>query len=211
MVRPKHDKVREGMRTRLESRRNEVWLVENEEIYIQKRYTQPESKQQELFYLEIMKGMHVPAVERVEKEWIQLSYLEGRLLLDIYEELERQQASPLHVIRQLVNSMEEFYQKTIEHFGRSHSLGDMNFRNYIIRENICYRIDLEECTQGTIEEDVGRLMAFAMWYDPICTNWKEVFIATLKKECEERFHLQGEQIQGYYEDEVGRIKIRRGI
>ncbi|MFI3176295.1 MAG: hypothetical protein R3Y67_02250 [Eubacteriales bacterium] len=199
------------MRRRLESRRNEVWLVEDEEIYIQKRYTRPESKQRELLYLEIMKGMHVPVVERVEEEWVQLSYLEGSLLIDVYEELERQQASPLHMIRQLVNSLEEFYQKTQEYFGKPHRLGDMNFRNYIIRKNTCYRIDLEECTQGTIEEDIGRLMAFAMWYDPICTNWKEAFILTLKNECEERFQIQGEKIQGYYEDEVGRIKIRRGI
>lgn len=62
-------------------------------------------------------------------------------------------------------------------FGQALIFNDMNLRNFIIKDETLpagkiFRVDLEDCRPGFIEEDLGKLIIFILSYDPILTQWK---------------------------------------
>ena len=74
----------------------------------------------------------------------------------------------------LVFSFHEISKKI---FGQALIFNDMNLRNFIIKDEPqpagkIFRVDLEDCKAGFIEEDLGKLIIFILSYDPILTEWK---------------------------------------
>ena len=74
----------------------------------------------------------------------------------------------------LVFSFHEISKKI---FGQALIFNDMNLRNFIIKDEPLpagkiFRVDLEDCRPGFIEEDLGKLIIFILSYDPILTQWK---------------------------------------
>jgi len=76
-----------------------------------------------------------------------------------------------------VNIVLSFREISRKIFGQALIFNDMNLRNFIFKDEPLpakkiFRVDLEDCRPGFIEEDLGRLIIFILSYDPILTQWK---------------------------------------
>lgn len=87
-------------------------------------------------------------------------------------------------------------------------MGDVNFRNFIIREKI-YGLDLEECREGKIEEDIGSLCAFALTYSPSFTPWNIAMAKEMFRILSSELGLDKELLKQEIQREILAISIKR--
>ncbi len=176
------------------SRKNSVYLIKREKAsdmpmyLVCKKYTYPDRMATEVEMLSLMKskGVAVPQVYWQDKEHLLLEYIEGPLLLDCYcwqEEISGSDSCCLdtaahRLINDLCGWFKDFYNAAQSVYGKQILMGDVNFRNFILKERI-YGFDLEECYEGRIEKEVGSLCAFALTYNPCFTKWKMAVIREL--------------------------------
>ena len=178
---------------RFSSKRNGVFLTKNgPEHLVVKVYAQPGTnlKKEKEMLLELKKrGVAVPRIVEADHESITMEYLEGPLLLDIFEQQEKIAGSQGKLLAEPVRAAIHSLCRWLTHFysaarhigdGSQLILGEVNFRNFIIREQI-FGIDFEQCRPGQIEEDIGKLCAFALTYSPPFTPWKIAAAAELFK------------------------------
>ncbi len=167
------------------SKKNNVFLVKTnepgEKYLVQKIYSCPEKMPGEVEMLCLLKekGVAVPQIFGTGENYVLLEYLEGPLFLDFFcwqENICGPDRSSLkgpayQTIYSLCSWFKSFYTASRAITGRQYIMGDVNFRNFIIREKI-YGVDLEECREGKIEEDIGNLCAYALTYSPTFSSWK---------------------------------------
>ena len=220
------------------SKRNEVMLVkdENGDLYILKKMSQIQEQKYELELLQLLheNGVAVPRIIEVWENYILMEYIEGDLLLEVYEKTEllethaeektdnsigeglfncgnkiNQEMSSL-IIEILFDWLEKFYQATRKYYGKQWILNDVNFRNFIIQEKKIYGIDMELCGPGVIEDDLGKMAAFAENYIPSNTEWKQGFVKLFIDSGIERFHVDRDSVELFYRKELNEIRKRRG-
>ena len=204
------------------SKRNQVECIQiKDNLYIRKTmqtsqvldYEQAVLKQ--LYYA----GVKVPKLlylNPVQQE-IWMEYIEGILLLDWYETSELSYSTgKQQVIQQEVNEvigqwirwLDSFYRVTkTEH--KQKIISDVNFRNFILKDREIYGIDFELCREGEIEEDIGKIAAFALMYTPQNTVFKKYFANHFVKSSLESWGLDKDLIVQYYEREIEQMKKRR--
>lgn len=143
-----------------------------------------------------------------------MEYIPGKTLLEIYSNeglLNKKsslQPSTYQIIDSLCNWLKNFYIITRKEFGYQAILGDPNFRNFIFNQEL-FGIDFEEVHQGDIEEDIGRLCAFALTYDPPLTKWKHRFVDCLTAKITTEMHLDRKSISRYVVKIVEEVDTRR--
>ena len=181
---------------KFKSKKNNVFLLNSGQTgtkgnyLIYKEYSCPNRMQKEVEMLSMLKenGLPVPEILVTGKDYIGLEYLEGDLLLDCYCDLERTDdlsieplpESAYLFIHALCSWFKKFYQVTGDMTGKRIIMGDVNFRNFIVKD-VMYGIDFEECREGSIEEEIGSLCAFALTYDPSFTVWKKTMVSELQR------------------------------
>jgi Ser/Thr protein kinase RdoA (MazF antagonist) len=179
---------------KIESRRNDVFLLKasktgiKDEFLIYKKYSEPDKIEREKEMLSLLhsRGVAVPRIHGSGDGYVLLEYLDGPLFLDVFCWQENTRASvggSLHgpsyqTIYSLCSWFKDFYAATREGGVRQLIMGDVNFRNFIVRERV-YGIDLEECREGKVEEDVGSLCAFALTYSPSFSPWKMTMVGEM--------------------------------
>lgn len=207
------------------SRKNSVFLVKaggpgaEERYLVCKKYSCPERMPGEAEMLRLLKekGVSVPQIYGTGRDYILMEYLEGTLLLDRYCRLESSDGpdcgSPgepaSRLLRDLCRWFKGFYQASREIAGRQLIMGDVNFRNFIVREKI-YGIDLEECREGEIEEDVGSLCAYALTYTPSFTLWKMALVREMLRLFAAELGLDQEFLKREVKKELLVLAGRRG-
>ncbi len=189
------------------SRKNEVFLVKRgkpglEEYLVYKKYYRLDRMHQEIKMLRLLndRGVPVPQIRGIGEDYILLEYLEGSLLLDFFCSLEdiygSESTSLIKPTRQFLSPLchwfKTFHNALPETSGRRLIMGDVNFRNFIILREKVYGLDLEECREGTIEEEIGSLCAFALTYKPSFTVWKMAIVGELMRVFINEFNLNPE-------------------
>lgn len=153
-----------------QSRKNKVILNKNGNI--EKTFASIKALETEISMLKLLNGNYAPSfIQKLSTNTIEMSYVKGTLLLDLYLKSDINTAKELAII----------LSKTINHiyFLTNKITFDENFRNYIITPNFdCVRIDFEESTDGTIESYIAKIMAFASLYDT-SVDVKTTFISAL--------------------------------
>ena len=204
-----------------QSKRNHVCLME----YQGNRYVVKDMQDKQLWEKEIQllqqlsrDGNLVPDIIEAEYPYIILEYLDGKLLLDVFEEYEMKCSGEYEnqkLIGMWLEWLEGFYDSNHSLFGEQYICLDINFRNYMLREInhefFMYGFDFEQCRTGAIETDIGRMMAFALMYHPAKTRWKQRFIELLEKMAIEKFNLNKALVQQEYEQELLVMHTRRNI
>ena len=99
------------------------------------------------------------------------------------------------------------YMKAIKN--RSYTLCDMNFRNFILVSDRIFRVDLEDCREGKVEEDAGKFIAFFLTYKPEFTLWKKQLAASIKKHCITNLRMNGKLLEEEILKEFNSMKSRR--
>lgn len=176
-----------------------------------KKYKRDIDMRNEVYWLKNLKenGMAVPFIyKKMDKEII-IEYINGDLLLDVIEEYEVINNSRYEeLIIKIIDWFEMFYKVTYMVKGDKYIVYDVNLRNFICGDKF-YGIDLEECRKGDYEEDIGRMCAFILTYDPIFTQWKEEFVKELRARFVERFNLNDILVEKNIQKELKAIVYRR--
>lgn len=205
---------------RFSSKRNCVFLIKTGLVnLVVKVYPSPGTnlKKETKILLELKKkGVAVPRIVETDDESITMEYLEGPLLLDIFEWQERLAGShsksltePVYVtIHSLCRWLISFYDASRDMGGEQIILGEVNFRNFIVKEKI-YGIDFEECRHGWIEEDIGKLCAFALTYSPSFTPWKIAAAGEIFKVLTGEMNLDRERVKEEILKELLAVATRR--
>lgn len=193
--------IKEGNGHRIDmifvSRKNHVELKDSKVV---KKYTEPECLKREarmLRQLNLM-GVKVPEIIEETEDALTLEYINGPTYSDIIDELNAEQAQALAA------HLAEFYKATAT------LRGDVNLRNFIYNNGVCYGLDFEDPPQfGDIEQDMGRILAFAVTYDPMLSI-KKRFAA---KHLLAAFLATGadiEKLKATYLKEIDAMETRRG-
>ena len=68
-----------------------------------------------------------------------------------------------------------------------------------------------DCAPGYIEEDLGKLFAFILTYDPVFTDWKISRVKDLFKYLSDKYPADIDSIRSEMNKELIAIKDRRGL
>ena len=198
---------------KLRSKRNNVFrIVEDEGTYILKKFENHENYIREKEVLSILKkeGVNVPSIIKAEENYLYLEDLGEVNFLDWYEEQEKNNALDISMVYELCSLFKDFYSAVFEFYKKQFILYDVNFKNFIICDNKVYGIDFEQVKPGHIEEDAGRLSAFALTYNPSMTEWKMDFRNILINILSNELNIEKEKIISEENKELAAIKKRRG-
>lgn len=198
---------------KLRSKRNNVFrIVEDENTYILKKFENHENYIREKEVLSILKkaGVNVPSIIKAEENYLYLEDLGEVNFLDWYEEQEKNNALDISMVYELCSWFKDFYSAVFEFYKKQFILYDVNFKNFIICDNKVYGIDFELVRPGHIEEDAGRLSAFALTYNPSMTEWKMDFRNILINILSNELNIEKEKIISEEKKELAAIKKRRG-
>lgn len=160
----------------------------------------------------------VPNLAKVVGNGILMEYVSGPTILEYLEWQEKihfQYREPhtepaMQAIIQLADWLNDFYHTTKTNMGKRVILGNINFRNFIIRDNL-YGVDFEDWREGRPEEDVGRICAFALTYTSPYTPWKKVLVKNMMELLINRLELDRSEVVDCLFEELARINKRRGL
>lgn len=208
------------------SRKNNVFLVktnspdQTQKYLVCKEYSRPDRMSEEIKMLSLLKekGAPVPKIYGAGDNYILLEYLGGPLFADYFfwqESVSGSDNSSLkgptyQSIYSLCCWFKDFYAMSRAIAGKQLIMGDVNFRNFIIRERI-YGIDFEECREGKLEEDIGSLCAFGLTYSPPFSPWKIVMIGELFQIFSSELGLDKELVKQEIQKELLFLSKRRGV
>ncbi|SHK23295.1 BUD32 family EKC/KEOPS complex subunit [Paramaledivibacter caminithermalis] len=208
------------------SKKNEVYLIDVEKsdgqnmLCIFKKYIEcTGNKSKETFLLKILRenGLSVPRIYFEGVDYVLLEYLAGDTLLDTIINLEKNQGESFDYERNYIvlfnvfKWLQSLHRITKDTMGRGYIFGDMNFRNFIINDEV-YGIDLEDCNcRGYKEQDGGRFCAFLLTYAPIFTKWKLLATKQSVEIMTEEFGYDIHLLKNEIEKELSEINKRRGI
>ncbi|WP_313343315.1 RIO1 family regulatory kinase/ATPase [Sedimentibacter sp.] len=197
----------------LTSKRNKVVrTIENGNSFIYKTFYNDKDLKKELEILILLKqnGLTVPDVTDINDNSLILQDLGDNTLLDWYENEEKINSTDYDgILYELCRWLKKYYEITSAVYNHQYIIWDVNFRNFIIYKSEIYGIDFEQSRQGRIEEDAGRLAAYALTYDPQMTDWKKFFNGRFVNILANEFNVGAELILSEMEKELKSIKERR--
>ena len=160
------------------SRRNDVVrLCTKEGSVIRKRYLSEDSYECEMRQLAQLQQKGVP-VPRVLYHEPAVAFLEDMGYISFLDVLDMDGGLDNKPVQALLRFMFSFYEAA------QGIRGDINLRNFLYRDGICYGVDFEEPIQdGSKEEDMGRMIAYVLTYDPAFDQRRERFARALFSGC----------------------------
>ncbi|WP_461204691.1 BUD32 family EKC/KEOPS complex subunit [Clostridium sp. DL1XJH146] len=143
-----------------------------------------------------------------------IEYIEGCTLIEKLEELEKIncencELEAIGLILKLYKWIEIFY--SIE-FIKSDKimLNDINFRNFIVKEDEIYGIDFEDLQSEGYKDRTGELIAFYLMYKPIFSIFKNNVIEKVIDYLVEEKGYNEIELKNDINKELNIIKKRRG-
>jgi tRNA A-37 threonylcarbamoyl transferase component Bud32 len=197
---------------KFKSKRNDVYLIkdQSENEYVMKKFKCPEDMKKELEMLILLKerNINVPKVILWHDNTIIMEFIKGKTLLEIFEEYEKENVAPQEIIEELYDWLVDFYALFKQDSNTSVIFGDVNFSNFIVADKI-YGIDFEMCSHGEIEQDIGRLCAFALSYSPEFTDWKINFARAMDKYFVKKMRLNPMKVKLAMEEKFAQRGIEK--
>lgn len=194
------------------SKKNKVYKINiNGDLFIVKHYKDQTNIEKEYALLKYLNNysLNTPIAHNCQNLKMYMDYIEGVTLLDYFIELENNNVSDYKLFLEQFSKYHKNLYGVLNKYQQNMILNDMNFRNYIIKNNQLFRIDYESCSLGSIESDVGKLAAFALTYAPAFTHWKKVFADYLITHFCSTLSIAKEKVIQEMEKELTAIKIRR--
>ncbi len=141
-----------------QSKKNKVYLTADKLVY--KEYSNTEAFDKEVSTLKKVQSKYTPKLLSYDRNLRTaiLSYTEGELLVDRFVAADKASAKELAT---LLTETVFYLHKMLGEF----ITYDENFKNYIVCDSKCVRIDFEECVEGTLESWCAKISAFASLYE----------------------------------------------
>jgi tRNA A-37 threonylcarbamoyl transferase component Bud32 len=207
------------------SKRNDVYLVSavcdgsGTQRFVVKEYReQADTVTKEAFLLKALytKGVSVPRLYYKGNRCIVVEHINGTPLLDVMTDAEYFARESMDYINlkgiatHVARWLDGFYKAIAEITGRDTILWDINLRNFLVGYKL-YGIDFEDCREGAIEEDIGRLIAFSITYEPAFTQYKMKFAKGIYDAMGELRPLNRDKVMNEVIKELDAIRERRDI
>lgn len=200
------------------SRVNSVFLIEslsnkNQQFILKDFGNNSERIRAELNGIKIFERIS-PKIYYSDSRYLVHEYIPGATFFSCFEDAEKTDSDPDELITPFVEFLKSAYDSAAGYI-----LGDINFNNFIIRENsqqdtctlpISF-IDYENVKPGDIEEDLGRIIAFALTYDPPYTEWKQRFAGRFISHSVSILKVSEDKICRHIELEFKAMKTRRKL
>jgi|GEM_PF-290270 len=90
-------------------------------------------------------------------------------------------------------------------------LGDIHLANFILHDGRVYGVDFEECRPGIFEEDVGRLLAYIVTYEPAFSDYELAAAQALLGALRKRTELDDRALIAALDDAFALLFERRGV
>jgi hypothetical protein len=210
---------------RFYSKKNQVSLIRfvdimgrNWEWVVKKYNISQDSLNREVEILNTLykEGLSVPRLIYRGDDYLIMEYVSGKTLLEFIEEKEMEtqnntiQFEVLKAIENLAHWLKKYYKILDKAYGKNLIVGDVNFRNFIVGDKI-YGVDFENYRRGRVEEDIGKLCAFALTYNPPFTTWKCILVDSLKEIMSEILEVSIDAITIEMVKELDEIIKRRNM
>ncbi|MBN1299363.1 MAG: hypothetical protein JW997_06735 [Actinobacteria bacterium] len=220
-------------RKKLFSRKNNVFEVEitfkdgKKQLYVLKEYAgvkDQDKLKKETYWYDILKetAIKTPSIYYKGRNFIILEHLGKITLLDYIISAEKDMKNlntaleKSYILKKdypfLAGALKwiyDFNRQTVISTGKSFILNDLNFRNFILKDNEVFRIDFEDCSRGMAEEDFSRFIAFFLTYEPSFTEWKKSVSGLIKKMCSDEMGLSIDNVEKGIELEFKDMHKRR--
>lgn len=170
---------------------------------------------------EMLEGLHkngisVPRLYYKGKRSIVMEYIKGPTLIDVLTDAEYMTgqsfdyANSKGVASHLARWFDMFYKAARSINDENTILWDINLRNFLLDFKL-YGIDFEDCREGVVEEDMGRLMAFIVTYQPAFTPYKMQFAREVYDAMNDRMLLDRDRVMAEVLKEFEAIRVRRSM
>lgn len=137
-------------------------------------------------------SISVPEVFYEGNDFLITKFVEGDTLLDyiLIKEVNNEKISfeKLNPFAASCEIIKDFHNISREITGHFCVFNDVNLRNFIIGSKL-YRVDLEDWTEGCLEGDFGKFIAFILTYNPIFSDWKIKLARKLLKYIYDFFYI----------------------
>lgn len=208
-----------SMISRFPSKKNSVFKVSLDTmagpvVAVLKVFSTTIAKDKEVVLLDKLsqQGLPVPPLLAVGHQQILIEHIAGDTLLQILETAEAGGMGCMPKIwsgmQELLAWLEQYYQITKVLFKRNYMLGDINLRNFILGHRL-YGFDFEDSGPGDKEDDLGRLCAFLLTYQPAFTPFKRTLAEKLFASGCHSLSLQAPLVIDAFETEMQAIALRR--
>lgn len=189
-------------------------VLNNSKTYIVKEYHNTDTmyKETEVLNLMLKNKVDVPRILSVTGNSVALEDLGDVTLLTWLKNEEKNSSVTYHqMLIKLLVFFQEFYRVTKQKYGVQYTLNDISLTNFMIRKDKIYGIDFEMCKEGTIESDIGKLVANIIMYEPVATQWKYRFSDDLIHIFMLNFNIHVVSLINDIEAELRRIIYKRNI
>jgi len=158
-------------------------------------------------------GVRVPEVYELDGAVLKMQYILGETLPDIIAHLENSTGLPdLEAVadkaKKIIGWFYDFY-KAVNTDETGEIRGDVNGRNFVFDGSYCWGVDFEEKSFGDKEKDIGRLIAFALTYEPPGTLVKAELADMLLKYAIVELGVLAEEVCHQRDLELEAMKRRR--
>ncbi|MEG0019845.1 MAG: hypothetical protein RR728_04790 [Oscillospiraceae bacterium] len=195
------------MVSRLYSKRNSVVKIGN---VVLKKVALPQLARQEVLRLRLLEKhkVHVPYVLGSAGCYIFMKYVQGATLTDWLGQRERTKPEMEQVANRLAVWLYGFY-KGVHHSKTGIILEDVNCRNFIVSvDKPILGVDFESFSHGTMEDNIGEIIAFVNSYDILEQN-KYLFTQCFFEGASDILKLDTEQVLAAVQRAKERIAQRR--
>ena len=195
---------------RFKSKRNTVILRDG---VVQKHFTSASAAEFEAQVLRNLSsaGVRVPEVIALDGTVLKMRYINAETLPDIIARLETLAFDQLAidgVSDKLVAWLDAFYRAAkTETTGEIR--GDVNGRNFLLDGSGCWGVDFEERICGAKEEDVGRLIAYILTYDPPGTEVKTALADSFLRKAMDILGIDAREVRRQRDLEFAAMQNRR--
>jgi serine/threonine-protein kinase RIO1 len=193
------------------SKRNTVFLRNG---IVEKHFASAEGAAFEAAMLERLyaAGIRVPKLIAHENHMLKMSYMPGETIPDFLTRLENcpEESMLQKAADNMIQWLEDFY-RAMDTEKTSEIRGDVNGRNFLWDGEQCWGLDFEEQTIGAKEQDIGRLLAFVLSYDPPDSLVKTGFADRLLQKSIDTLDANPAAVFHYRDQELIAMRSRRGI
>jgi hypothetical protein len=198
--------------SRLPSRRNRVFLVEDEggRRLIVKNHLQQNLKTERCLLEKLgQKKVRVPEISEVHSDCLVLEFIEGINLCELLESCEL--TGNIAGWRAAAHALALWFCSFYRAFESPTLREDINLRNFILSDGHVFGVDFEGVLPGRPESDIGRMMAFTLCYDPPFTPFKKLAAGALLEIFEDHLNLCRAKTLEAMSLELEAIRARRGL
>ena len=155
-------------------------------------------------------GTAVPELIAREGSVIKMRYIAGETLPDVLVRLEKteDESALERAADEIIRWLGNFYM-AVDYENTKVIRGDVNGRNFLFDGERCWSVDFEEHATGVKEQDIGRLIAYILTYDPPNTAVKTAFADRLLSMAAQTLGSDMTETIHYRDLELEAMHIRR--